>query len=140
MSESHVTSNDDRTAAGLARRLIGSARALAVTAVRRWAWSSLAVWIALTVLAVVAYLVHRRGGYGRLGAALDSVLVTAAAVLDPDDTGTPAPRTLLGRVEHALIHRLTRGAVARVARRRGAPTLNSSPPAAPETGPTSPAS
>lgn len=141
MSESHVTSNDDRTAAGLpvrlARRLTGWARALAVTAVQRWAWSTLAVPIAVTVLAVVAYLVHRRGAYARLGAALDSVLVTAAAVLDPDDTGTPAPRTLLRRGQHALIHRLTRGAVAR---RRGAPTLNSSPPAAPETGPTSPAS
>jgi hypothetical protein len=132
-----VTSNDDRTAGGLlvrlARRLFGSVRALVVTAVQRWAW----LWIALTVLSLAAYLVHRRGGYGRLGAALDSVLVTAAEVLAPDDTGTPAPRTLLGRVQHALIHRLTGGAVAR---RRGAPTLNSSPPAAPETGPTSPAS
>ena len=137
MSETHVTSNDDRTAGGLlarlVRRLFGSAKAV----VRQWAWSNLAVWIGLTVLAVVAYLVHRRGGYGRFGAALDSVLVTVADVLDPDDTGTPAPRTLLARVEHALIHRLTRGAVAR---RRGAPTLNSSPPAALQTGPTSPAS
>jgi len=61
-------------------------------------------------------------------------------VLDPDDTGTPAPRSLLRRVEHALIDQLTRGAVARVARRRGAPTLNNSPPVAAETGPTSPAS
>jgi hypothetical protein len=113
-----VTSND-----GLARRLFGSAKAV----VRRWAWSSLAVWIALTVLALVAYLVHRRGGYGRLGAALDSVLVTVAEVLDPDGTGTPAPRSVLVRVEHALIHLLTRGAVARQARR--ALTLNSSPPA-----------
>ena len=137
MSESHVTSHDDRTAGGLlarlVRRLFGSAKAV----VRQWAWSNLAVWIGLTVVAVVAYLVHRRGGYGHFGAALDSVLVTVADVLDPHDTGTPAPRSLLGRVEHALIHRLTRGAVAR---RRGTPTLNSSPPAAPETGPTLPAS
>ena len=141
MTESQVTSNNDRTAASLpvrlARRLTGSARALAVTAVQRWAWSTLAVPIAVTVLAVVAYLVHRRGAYARLGAALDSVLVTAAAVLDPDDTGTVAPRGLLRRGQHALIHRLTRGAVAR---RRSASTLNSSPPAAPETGPTSPVS
>lgn len=129
MSESH-----DRTAAGLlfrlARRGFGSARAV----VRRWAWSSLAVWIAVAVVAVAAYLVHRRGGYGRLGAALDSVLVTVAEVLDPAGTGTSAPPTLLGRVEHALIDWLTRGAVAR---RRGAPALNSSPPAAAETGSTS---
>ena len=120
-----ATPSNPSTSAGLARRLIGSARALAVTAVRRWVWSTLVVWIALTVLAVLAYLVHRRGGYGRLGAALDWVLVTAAKVLDPDHTDTPAPRTPLRRVQHALIHRLTRGAVA-----RRAATLNSSPPAA----------
>ena len=93
-----MTPNDDCTAAGLpvrlARRLIGSARALAVTAVQQWAWSTLAVPIAVTVLAVVAYLVHRRGGCGPLGAALDWMLVAVAAVLDPDDTGTPAPRSL----------------------------------------------
>jgi hypothetical protein len=123
-----MTSDDDRTGPGLlgriVRRLFGSARAL----VRRWAWSSLPVWIALTVLAVVAYLVARRGGYGRLGAALDSVLVSIAEVFGVDDTAT-APRTLVGGVQHALIHRLTRGAVAR---RRGAPTLDST---APEAGP-----
>lgn len=117
MSESHGTSNGDRTAAGplfrLARSGFGSVKAV----VRGWAWSSLAVWIAIAVLALAAYLVHRRGGYGRLGGALDSVLVTVAKVLDPADTGTSAPSTLLGRLEHALIHRLTRGAVAR---RRGA--------------------
>ncbi len=129
-----MTSNDDRTGPGLlgriVRRLFGSASAL----VRRWAWSSLPVWIAVTVLAVVAYLVARRGGYGRLGAALDSVLVSIAEVFGVDDTAT-APRTLVGGVQHALIHRLTRGAVAR---RRGAPTLDSAPPAASETGPTPP--
>lgn len=129
-----MTSNDDRAGPGLlgriVRRLFDSASAL----VRRWAWSSLPVWIALTVLAVVAYLVARRGGYGRLGAALDSVLVSIAEVFGVDDTAT-APRTLVGGVQHALIHRLTRGAVAR---RRGAPTLNSAPPAASETGPTPP--
>jgi len=129
-----MTSNDDRTGPGLlgriVRRLFGSASAL----VRRWAWSSMPVWIAVTVLAVVAYLVARRGGYGRLGAALDSVLVSIAEVFGVDDTAT-APRTLVGGVQHALIHRLTRGAVAR---RRGAPTLDSAPPAASETGPTPP--
>lgn len=129
-----MTSNDDRAGPGLlgriVRRLFDSASAL----VRRWAWSSLPVWIALTVLAVVAYLVARRGGYGRLGAALDSVLVSIAEVFGVDDTAT-APRTLVGGVQHALIHRLTRGAVAR---RRGAPTIDSAPPAASETGPTPP--
>jgi hypothetical protein len=120
-------SNDDSTATGLparlGRRLMRSASALAVTAVQRWAWSTLAVPVAVTIVAVVAYLVHRRGGHARLGAALDSVLVTAAAVLDPDHTGTAAPHTPLRRGLHAIIHRLTRGAVAR---RRGAPTLDSS--------------
>ncbi|GAB1816084.1 hypothetical protein [Mycobacterium sp. MUNTM1] len=129
-----MTSDDDRTGPGLrgrlARRLFGSATVV----VRRWAWSSLVVWIALTVLAVVAYLVHRRGGYGRLGAALDSVLVSIAEVFGVDDT-TTAPRTLVGGVQHALIHRLTRGAVAR---RRGAPTLDSAAPPASEAGPTPP--
>lgn len=127
-----MTSNDHKPGllSRLARRLFGSASVV----VRRWAWSSLAVWIALTVLAVVAYLVHRRGGYGRLGAALDSVLVSIAEVFGVDDT-TTAPRTLVGGVQHALIHRLTRGAVAR---RRGAPTLDSAAPAGSETGPTPP--
>jgi 4-amino-4-deoxy-L-arabinose transferase-like glycosyltransferase len=108
-----------------------------VTAVRRWAWSTPAVPIAVTVVAVVAYLLRRNGSYARLGAALDSLLVTAAAVLDPDDTDTPALCTPLRRSQRALIHRITSGAVAR---RRGAAIVNSSPPAAPETGPTSPAS
>jgi hypothetical protein len=138
MSNSHMTSNDDSTAAGprvrLARRLMRSASVLAVTAVQRWAWSTLAVPIALTVVAVVAYLLHRSGrSYPRLGAALDSLLVTASTVLDAD---TPAPRTPLRRAQHALIRRLTSGAVAR---RRGAAIPNNSP-AAPETGPASPAS
>lgn len=132
MTESHPTSSDDRTAPGLpgrlSRRLFGSVSVVA----RRWAWSNPVLWIALTVLAVLAYLVHRRGGYGRLGAALDSVLVSVAEVFGVDDTAT-APRTLADGVQHALIHRLTRGAVAR---RRGAPTLDSAAPAASETGPT----
>ena len=128
-----MTSNDDRTP-GLPGRLVRSLFGSASALVRRWAWSSLPVWIALTVLAVVAYLVHRRGGHGRLGAALDSVLVSIAEVFGVDDT-TTAPRTLVGGVQHALIHRLTRGAVAR---RRGAPTVDSAPPAASETGPTPP--
>jgi hypothetical protein len=137
MSKSRMTSNDDSAAGlrvSLARRLMRSASALAVTAVQRWAWSTLTVPIALTVVAVVAYLLHRSGSYARLGVALDSLLVTASAILDPD---TPAPCTPLRRAQHALIRRLTSGAVAR---RRGAAILNSSLPAAPETGPMSPAS
>jgi hypothetical protein len=138
MSKSHMASNGDSTAAGLrirlARRLMRSANALAVTTVQRWAWSTLAVPIALTVVAVVAYLLHRSGGHTRLGAALDSLLVTASAVLDPDSPRTPTPFTPLRRAQHALIHWLTSGAVAR---RRGG---NSSLPTASATGPTSPAS
>ena len=112
-----VMSNDEFTGAGLparlARRLTRSASALAVTLVQRWAWSTVVVPVAVAVVAAVAYLVYRRGRHARLGAALDSVLVTSAAVLDPEYTGTAAPRNPLRRGRHAVIHLLTRGAVAR---------------------------
>jgi hypothetical protein len=109
-------SNDDSAAGGvparLARRLMRSASALAVAAAQRWAWSTVVVPVGVALLAVVAYLVYRRGRHARLGAALDSVLVTSAAVLDPEQTGAPA-RNPLRRGRHAIIHLLTRGAVAR---------------------------
>jgi hypothetical protein len=112
-----VMSNDEFTGAGvparLARRLTRSASALAVTVVQRWAWSTVVVPVAVTVVAAVAYLVYRRGRHARLGAALDSVLVTAETVLDPEQPGAAAPRNPLRRGRHAIIHLLTRGAVAR---------------------------
>ncbi len=112
-----VMSNDDSTAAGLparlARHLTRSVSALAVAAVQRWAWSTVVVPVAVAVVAAVAYLVYRRGRHARLGAALDSVLVTSAAVLDPEQPGTAAPRNPLRRGRHAIIHFLTRGAFAR---------------------------
>lgn len=95
----------------LAQRLVRAVRALIVAVVQRWAWSTLAVPVAVMVVALVAYLVYRRGGHAQLGEALDSVLVAAAAVLDPDDTDTALPRTPLRRVQHVIIQRLTRGAV-----------------------------
>jgi Flp pilus assembly protein TadB len=101
MSKSRMTSNDDSAAGlrfSLARRLMRSASALAVTAVQRWAWSTLTAPIALTVVAVVAYLLHRSGSYARLGVALDSLLVTDSAILDPD---TPAPCTPQRRFDQA---------------------------------------
>ena len=110
-------SNDDSTATGLptrlARRLRRSASALAVTLVQRWAWSTVVVPVAVAVVAAGAYLVYRRGRHARLGAALDSVLVTAEAVLDPEQPGAAAPRNALRRGRHAIIHFLTRGAVVR---------------------------
>jgi hypothetical protein len=110
-------SNDDSAAGGvparLARRLMRSASALAVAAAQRWAWSTVVVPVGVALVAVVAYLVYRRGRHARLGAALDSVLVTSAAVLDPEQTGGPAPRNPLRRCRHAIIQLLTRGAVAR---------------------------
>jgi hypothetical protein len=117
-----VMSNDDSAGAGLparlARRLMRSASTLAVAAAQRWAWSTVVVPVAVAVVAAVAYLVYRRGRHARLGAALDSVLVTADAVLDPEHTDAPAPRNPLRRGRHAIIQFLTRGAVAR---RRAAP-------------------
>ena len=110
-------SNDEFTGAGLparlARRLPRSASALAVTVVQRWAWSTVVVPVAVAVVAAGAYLVYRRGRHARLGAALDSVLVTAEAVLDPEQPGAAAPRNALRRGRHAIIHFLTRGAVVR---------------------------
>ena len=110
-------SNDDSAATGLptrlARRLRRSASALAVTLVQRWAWSTVVVPVAVAVVAAGAYLVYRRGRHARLGAALDSVLVTAEAVLDPEQPGAAAPRNALRRGRHAIIHFLTRGAVVR---------------------------
>jgi len=106
--------------ARMGRRLIHAARSLAMAVVQRWAWSTSAVPVAVTVVAVVAYLVHRRGDHLRLGETLDSVLVTAAAVLDPDDADTALSRTPLRRVQHVIIQRLTRSAVAR---RRGTASL-----------------
>jgi hypothetical protein len=112
-----VMFNDDSTATGvptrLARRLTRSASALAVTLVQRWAWSTVVVPVAVAVVAAVAYLVYRRGRHARLGATLDSVLVTAETVLDPEQPGAAAPRNPLRRGRHAIIHLLTRGAVAR---------------------------
>jgi len=112
-----VMSNDDSAAASLparlARRLTRSASALAVAAVQRWAWSTLVVPVAVAVVAAVAYLVYRRGRHARLGAALDSVLVASAAVLDPEQPGTAASRNPLRRGRHAIIRFLTRGAFAR---------------------------
>lgn len=102
----------------LMRRLMRSANVLMLTAVQSWAWSSLVVPVALTIIAGLAYLVYRRGGHARLGVALDSVLVTAAKVLDSDNVGVPAPYSPLRRAQGAIIRRLTRGAVAR----RSAPT------------------
>jgi hypothetical protein len=81
--------------------------------VQRWAWSTVVVPVAVTILAAVAYLVYRRGRHARLGAALDSVLVTTEAVLDPEHPGTAAPRNPLRRGRHAIIQLLTRGAVDR---------------------------
>jgi len=112
-----IMSNDDSAAAGVAgrltRRLMRSVSALAVAAVQRWAWSTVVVPVAVAVVAAVAYLVYRRGRHARLGAALDSVLVTADTVLDPEQPGTAAPRNPLRRGRHAVIQLLTRGAVAR---------------------------
>jgi hypothetical protein len=112
-----IMSNDDSAAAGVAarltRRLTRSASALAVAAVQRWAWSTMVVPVAVAIVAAVAYLVYRRGRHARLGAALDSVLVTTEAVLDPEHPGTAAPRNPLRRGRHAIIQLLTRGAVAR---------------------------
>jgi hypothetical protein len=109
-------SNDDSDSgvpARVARRLTRSVSDLAVAAAQRWARSTAVVPVAVAIVAAVAYLVYRRGRHARLGAALDSVLVTADAVLDPEQTGAPAPRNPLRRGRHAIIHFLTRGAVAR---------------------------
>ena len=93
--------------------MMQSASALAVAAVQRWAWSTVVVPVVVTILAAVAYVVYRRGRHARLGAALDSALVTSAAVLDPEHTSTALPRNPLRRGRHAVIQFLTRGAVAR---------------------------
>jgi hypothetical protein len=129
-NDNHESANLNSVAAvplRLMRRLTRSAGALAVTAFQSWAWSSLAVPVALMSVAVLAYLVSRRSGHARLGAALDSVLVTAAGVLDPDNVGAPAPHSPPRRIQHAIIRRITQGAVAR----RSTPTPDSSLPTPP---------
>ncbi|QLL07258.1 hypothetical protein [Mycobacterium vicinigordonae] len=98
---------------GIPTRLMHKAGTAGVTAARRWAWANPAVPITLAGVALAGYLVHRVGGHRRLGNALDSTVVTAGSVLDPDPTDTASLRHPVRRARHAVIDRLTRGAAAR---------------------------
>ncbi|BDE11211.1 MULTISPECIES: hypothetical protein [Mycobacterium] len=98
---------------GIPARVVHKASTTLIAAARRWAWTNPAVPIGLASLALAGYLVHRVGGHRRLGNALDSTVVTAGDVLDPDPTDTASLRHPVRRAGHAIIDRLTRGAAAR---------------------------
>lgn len=112
MSEGYAAS-DDRLPVRLGRRLMHSASTAGVAATQRWAWSNPFVLLGVAGAAAAGYVVHRRGGHHKLAASLDSGLVTAGTVLDPDPTDTASALHPVRKIRHSIIHRLTRGAAAR---------------------------
>lgn len=108
-----VSTTGAAVASSVARRVITSVSNSIITTARRWSWANPSVLVSLALMAIAAYLIYRRGSHQRIGAILDSALVTADSVLDPDPAGVAPLRHPVRRMQHAVIDRITRGAVAR---------------------------
>ncbi|WP_301149880.1 hypothetical protein [Mycobacterium simiae] len=105
--------SESASSSGVSERVVHKVNNAVLAGARRWAWANPAVPIAVAGVAIAGYLVRRVGGHRRLATALDSTVVNAGAVLDPDPADEASLRHPVRKARHAIVNRLTRGAIAR---------------------------
>lgn len=98
---------------GLIERLAAAVRSVILAAAQRWAWSTVAVPLAMLIITLAAFLAARFGNHPRLSAALDSMLIATTYALDPERVDGAGKQLPMRRLLHGVLDRISRGAQAR---------------------------